>query len=720
METNGYDAAELYARQKTAQWILRLLDQNVKVNSSFLQCLCWSLGGMKELLAAVVETAGARKLPRGEATALRELQEIGDHTGYACEEIFSSNGCLRDIFFACAADACRQRMAGLASDGVFATARRRLADLFGLNEEGCALCELVFMIQQFHEVESYFEDELKVFSFGSRRLLAGILDMPIAPVRRAITNLLRLGMVEVAYGTSLRITESVLFCWEPEEPAADELFFRLMEGETLPLKDFHVPSDQIRHLLRLLKKKGEEPVHVLLYGASGTGKTSLVRSLAAECGVKAWFVTSREKDSDAARRASLTACLQMASRYEGAFVVVDEAERLLDTEVTFGHDTKDKAWLNDFMEQPGRRVIWITNEVEHLDPAVRRRFSFSIHFEKLGVKERVAVWRQIMKRAGLSRRFSEPVMTELSVRYPVEAAVIQKAVSQASGLSRTRKDFHAALDRILQAHVTLQANGEFRAEAARREVEEFSLDGVCMEGDAAAFMERCRRVDAAMRGKAPLRPGCATMLFYGPPGTGKTALAGYMAKALGRACISRRASDLMGPFVGLTEQNIAGAFREAEERGAVLVVDEADSFLFSREGARMSWESSMVNEFLTSLERCRTFCICTTNRREVLDAAAMRRFSYKVAFRYAEGGQVRRLYDTMLAPLCDEALPAALEHRLMALTRLAPGDFHAVRMQHDPLIEEPGSVTHETLVEALEREASLKKDCGRARIGFMN
>lgn len=58
-------------------------------------------------------------------------------------------------------------------------------------------------------------------------------------------------------------------------------------------------------------------------------------------------------------------------------------------------------------------------------------------------------------------------------------------------------------------------------------------------------------------------------------------------------------------------------------------IDEIDTFLYSQETAIHSWEVSAVNELLTSLEECRCFCICTTNRFKELDAAAVRRFSYK-------------------------------------------------------------------------------------------
>lgn len=69
-------------------------------------------------------------------------------------------------------------------------------------------------------------------------------------------------------------------------------------------------------------------------------------------------------------------------------MLVDEAERMLETNLVFGRQTKDKAWLNDFLEKPGQRVIWITNHIEHIDQAVRRRFTFSIHFSRLGTQER--------------------------------------------------------------------------------------------------------------------------------------------------------------------------------------------------------------------------------------------------------------------------------------------------------------------------------------------
>ena len=713
-----------YARQKTASWLISVLEQRVPLDEDFFDCLFWVLGEEEPLLWALLNVMGGER-KAGMAAARRAVREMLEdlharNASFSCEELVKEHPCLEELCYAVACNACREVVAQETDGSLFARAGEGLERVFGLGEEARAVCEFTFILQHFSAVEHYFEDSLKVFHFGRRRLFAQMLGMPFSRVRPVMEELTGFGILDAsAFGNILRLTETVLSFWDSEDPPQDTFFYRPMEGDILPLHSFHIPAADTGHVLRLLQRTDEAPVHILFYGDSGTGKSSFARSLARECGVKALAVASRESDSDSDRRASLSACLHLSSLCKGSFVVVDEAERLLDTDLAFGRQTKDKAWLNDLLEKSGQRVIWISNQVDHIDPAVRRRFSFSIHFEKLDVNGRVDVWRQVMKRLDLAGRFDASRMTALARRYPVEAAIIQEAVSQARSLYGKKRDFYAALERILQAHLSLQTGGVFKPNPLSPEMEDFTPEGVCMEGDVDAFMERCRRVDAAMRENKAFRSGCGVMLFYGPPGTGKTALARYMAGRLGRECLCRRASDLMNAFVGETEKNIAAAFRQAENSGAVLIIDEADSFLSFRSGNRHPWESTMVNEFLTALEECRVFCICTTNRRDILDAAAMRRFPLKVAFGYAGSGQVRRLYETLLSPLCGATMPEELLQKLLAMKRLTPGDFHAVRAQYDPLFVSPEQVSHAVLVEALAREVSLKLEHAEGSVGFL-
>ena len=53
--------------------------------------------------------------------------------------------------------------------------------------------------------------------------------------------------------------------------------------------------------------------------------------------------------------------------------------------------------------------------------------------------------------------------------------------------------------------------------------------------------------------------------------------------------LEKRASDLLSPWVGETEQRIADAFAEARDAEAFLIFDEADSLLADRRSAHRSW-----------------------------------------------------------------------------------------------------------------------------------
>jgi transitional endoplasmic reticulum ATPase len=108
-------------------------------------------------------------------------------------------------------------------------------------------------------------------------------------------------------------------------------------------------------------------------------------------------------------------------------------------------------------------------------------------------------------------------------------------------------------------------------------------------------------------------PRAISVLLYGAPSTGKSAFARHVAARMGLEVLHRRASDLLGPYVGQTEANIAAAFAEAAKMGAFLIFDEADSLLGDRATARHGWEIIQVNEMLTWMEQHPMPFACTTN-----------------------------------------------------------------------------------------------------------
>ena len=169
-------------------------------------------------------------------------------------------------------------------------------------------------------------------------------------------------------------------------------------------------------------------------------------------------------------------------------------------------------------------------------------------------------------------------------------------------------------------------------------------------------------------------------------------------------------SDLLSCWVGETEKNIKRAFEAAESDNAILFLDEIDGIVQDRSGAQRSWEVTQVNELLHRMENFKGVMVAATNFMDNLDAAIMRRFTFKLQFDYLDAEGKREFFERMFKShlVEEEAM------RLAAIPNLAPGDFCTVRQS---LYYLGGTVSNETRLNELEKESSLKKGGGR-RIGF--
>jgi ATP-dependent 26S proteasome regulatory subunit len=207
-----------------------------------------------------------------------------------------------------------------------------------------------------------------------------------------------------------------------------------------------------------------------------------------------------------------------------------------------------------------------------------------------------------------------------------------------------------------------------------------------------------------------------TLCFYGPPGTGKTALAEHIAQQLQRPLMIRQASDIMSKYVGETESNMAKMFDEAQSEAAVLLLDEADSFMRSRRRAERAYEVSEVNEMLQGMERFSGVFVCTTNLFEDLDEAALRRFTFKIQFRPLTSLQRELMFVTEALHGQGWRMTPEQRTRLGRLSVLAPGDFASVKRQIDVLEE---AFEPDEFLSQLEAEHRIKPEVREHRdMGF--
>lgn len=206
------------------------------------------------------------------------------------------------------------------------------------------------------------------------------------------------------------------------------------------------------------------------------------------------------------------------------------------------------------------------------------------------------------------------------------------------------------------------------------------------------------------------------LLFSGGSGTGKTAFAHYLAQKTGRKIIVAKPSQILQKWWGNTERNISHMFDAAKKTGAILLFDEIDAYLGKRgdstEVNQKHW-TTIVNVFLQEMERFSGIMIGTTNMKDNVDTAFIRRFHRIVDFEYPDRETIARLWEVYFPnyALSDRDLAALSEPE-----KLGPGDF--ANLWDTFRFMEEGEVNTELLVSELERAAQMRGGRKQRQMGF--
>jgi hypothetical protein len=131
-------------------------------------------------------------------------------------------------------------------------------------------------------------------------------------------------------------------------------------------------------------------------------------------------------------------------------------------------------------------------------------------------------------------------------------------------------------------------------------------------------------------------------LFAGPSGTGKTMAGEVLANELRLDLYRIDLSQVVSKYIGETEKNLRRVFDAAEGGAAILLFDEADALFGKRSEVKDShdrYANIEVGYLLQRMEAYRGLAILTTNRKEALDFAFLRRIRFVVEFPFPDAPQ---------------------------------------------------------------------------------
>jgi transitional endoplasmic reticulum ATPase len=390
------------------------------------------------------------------------------------------------------------------------------------------------------------------------------------------------------------------------------------------------------HHRDLLARLGASPgMGILVTGASGSGKASLVEAVAHAVGARLlqlWAPSLAGTETNAAAK-QLVDLLARATREAPAVVLLVDVEAIAPREGAGPLLPVLLSAIREVVRDGRAAVVCTTAHPERVSPALREPGTLD-HEVAIPLPDRV----QRLRLLEVSTR-SVPLADDVElddiagrtpgfvaadVRSLVREAALRAAARQrgedAPTLSRT--DFDAALE-VVQAT---------SMEGAQLDIATLTLDDV---GDMAAVKEALTEAvlwplnypdTFARLGVAPPRG----LLLYGPPGCGKTFLVKAIAGSGQANVLSVKGAEVLSKWVGESERAVRELFRRARESApSIVFLDEIDALAPIRgQSTDGGTTDRVVASLLTELDGVESLrdvvVIGATNRPDLVDPAMLR------------------------------------------------------------------------------------------------
>ena len=393
----------------------------------------------------------------------------------------------------------------------------------------------------------------------------------------------------------------------------------------------------------LLKSIGMQPIHgVLLFGASGTGKSLLAKAVAGESGCSVMTILGSQIISKfiGESEAKLRTIFEDAAHQSPSIVIIDEIDSLCPRRDLTRTDAERRlvsafSSILDELNNEAAHVIVLatTNRIEAIDPVLRRsgRFDREIEITIPTAVERAEILEKLLGKfsSNVAKSKLEIIASKchgyvgadlLAVCKEAGLHAIKKMAQGEPGVRINVEDLEFGLNRVppsAMRELTVQVpkvlwddiGGNDSVKKKLKHTVEWPLKNP--EGFARMGIDPPRGV-----------------LLYGPPGCSKTLTAKALATESGLNFISVKGPELFSKYVGDSEKAIRKMFSKARSAApSIVFIDELDALAIER-GSGNAVADRVLTTLLTEMDgvehRNDVIVVAATNRPDMIDKAFLR------------------------------------------------------------------------------------------------
>ncbi|ODQ82729.1 hypothetical protein BABINDRAFT_159248 [Babjeviella inositovora NRRL Y-12698] len=435
--------------------------------------------------------------------------------------------------------------------------------------------------------------------------------------------------------------------WAPSGETKVDIGEDLIRGESFVVRIRAEEHDDTVGMAPLIEKiqttvmRGN--VGALVYGASGSGKTAVVRDVAA--GLRARGVFTRTvlcdtlaNESFNAAKTALTAWVTEASWYAPLCLVLENVENILPAELEHADGTQSNQLAEFLATQLSRvgqlrnvSIICTTKSKESVNKLLFQLHTVEETFNlKTPDKElRRLVLEAHMAKLGMALKFDiMDVVAETEGYLPNDLKILLDRVyhellfnTEGASVLVTQKEFGKTIEGYTPSNlrgVKLQKSTiNWSDIGGLEEAKTILLETLEWPTKYAPIFQSC-----------PLRLRSG-ILLYGYPGCGKTLLASAIAGACGLNFISIKGPEILNKYIGASEQSVRELFERASSaKPCILFFDEFDSIAPKRGHDSTGVTDRVVNQMLTQMDGAEgldgVYVLAATSRPDLIDSALLR------------------------------------------------------------------------------------------------